>query len=334
VQAGWCCCWWPTGQVQNLSSNRLSLLCSARALWELDRALLGRRSTKLTRNPHGTSHNSAYVHRRLRRRLGLRGAATRRSATQPLGPVGRGAGQIRAVRYETLRRDSSAQGYHSGCHSCAIVFVEMPQKAIRFGITDGGGHKSETWKLWSDPNSLEVYLACRALGGFLKASMHQSGAWHVAYTPRAYAQLVEGLVTPERGRFIERWPQPAPISPGVILAFRVVTPSSSVTLDITDRDRNVTWVPSCAPPNAIEADVFLISAGTPVTGWPGKRGMGSNLIGEFKLENGNSVWAVYRTIQMPDLSSLNTSVGGFFKGKGPSDLESDSLWGYCLCHRS
>jgi len=71
--------------------------------------------------------------------------------------------------------------------------------------------------------------------------------------------------------------------------------------------------------------VFLISAGTPVTGWPGKRGMGSNLIGEFKLENGNSVWAVYRTIQMPDLSSLNTSVGGFFKGKGPSDLENDSL---------
>jgi hypothetical protein len=55
---------------------------------------------KPTRNPHGTPHNGAYVHRRLGRRLGLRGAATRRSATQPLGPVGLGAGHIRAVRYE------------------------------------------------------------------------------------------------------------------------------------------------------------------------------------------------------------------------------------------
>ena len=54
-----------------------------------------------------TSHNSAYVHRRLGRRLGLRGAATRRSATQPLGPVGLGAGHIRAVRYAKFRQGRS-----------------------------------------------------------------------------------------------------------------------------------------------------------------------------------------------------------------------------------
>ena len=35
-----------------------------------------------------TSYNSAYVHRRLRRRIGLRGAAARRSATWPFGLVG------------------------------------------------------------------------------------------------------------------------------------------------------------------------------------------------------------------------------------------------------
>ena len=38
-----------------------------------------------------TSHNSAYVHRRLGRRLGLHGAAARRSATWPLALVGLGA---------------------------------------------------------------------------------------------------------------------------------------------------------------------------------------------------------------------------------------------------
>jgi hypothetical protein len=35
-----------------------------------------------------TAHNSAYVHRRLGRRLGLRGAAARRSATWPFALVG------------------------------------------------------------------------------------------------------------------------------------------------------------------------------------------------------------------------------------------------------
>ena len=50
-----------------------------------------------------TAYNGVYVHRRLRRRLGLRGAAARRYATQPLGPVGLRAGRIPAVRYLALR---------------------------------------------------------------------------------------------------------------------------------------------------------------------------------------------------------------------------------------
>jgi hypothetical protein len=38
-----------------------------------------------------TAYNRAYVHRRLRRRLGLRGAGARRSATWPLALAGLGA---------------------------------------------------------------------------------------------------------------------------------------------------------------------------------------------------------------------------------------------------
>ena len=50
-----------------------------------------------------TTHNSAYVLRRLGRRLGLLGAAARLVATWPLGPVGLGARHIRAIRYAQLR---------------------------------------------------------------------------------------------------------------------------------------------------------------------------------------------------------------------------------------
>ena len=43
------------------------------------------------RDERATAHNSAYVHRRPCGRLGLRGAAARRSATWPLALVGLGA---------------------------------------------------------------------------------------------------------------------------------------------------------------------------------------------------------------------------------------------------
>ena len=45
----------------------------------------------MTKEYSATAYNSTYVHRRLRRRLGLRGAAARRSATWPLALVGLGA---------------------------------------------------------------------------------------------------------------------------------------------------------------------------------------------------------------------------------------------------
>ena len=59
--------------------------------------------------PHGTSHNGAYVHRRLGRRLGLRGAAARRSATQPLGPVCYVARPMAGAKCSRCSRDGAEQ---------------------------------------------------------------------------------------------------------------------------------------------------------------------------------------------------------------------------------
>ena len=201
----------------------------------------------------------------------------------------------------------------------------MLEKIIRFGISDNLGHKGETWRLWSPTGKDDIYLACRALGGSLKASMHESGAYHIAYTKQAYVELIEGLVPTEKNRFIDKWVQPKPISPGVTLTFRIVTPYSAVTLKITNDDGNVTWIKNCEAPNAIEIDIFIISSGTLVTGWLGKNSKSTKLIGNFQLENGNSVYAVYWTIPMPDLSSFSTGAGKFFKGRGQKDLETGDL---------
>src|SRR5437879_3904528 len=102
----------------------------------------------------------------------------------------------------------------------------MAQRVVRFGISDGAGHRAATWKLWTETsgNKSDIYLACRALG-MLKASLHESGAWHIAYSKDSYEKDVKGT-GPAKDRFVEKWPRPSVIAPGLTLAFRIVTPWS------------------------------------------------------------------------------------------------------------
>jgi len=167
----------------------------------------------------------------------------------------------------------------------------MAEWSIRFGITDGEGHCASTWKLWTDKGmgKSDVYLTCRALGGKLKTSLHDSGSWHIAYTPNTFKEKVEGAVAKQRDRFIEKWPRPKPIAKGVTLAYRIVTPWSSVTSSIGETKRD------------------------------------TSLVGSLQLENGETAWVVHRVIDMPDLSSATKGNAQFYKGMGPQDLECGNL---------
>jgi len=179
----------------------------------------------------------------------------------------------------------------------------MVECSIRFGITDGEGHGASTWKLWTHrgKGKSDIYLTCRALGGALKASLHQSGSWHLAYTQRTFEEKVEAAVAKQRDRFIERWPRPKSIAEGVTLAFRIVTPWSSVISSIGETKSNIIWIPNAPKPKATEIDVITTAQTAPVSGWPGKRSMGTSLVGSFQLENGEAVWVVHRVVDMPDL---------------------------------
>jgi len=201
----------------------------------------------------------------------------------------------------------------------------MPEQAIRFGISDGSERRATTWKLWTPSGKSDVYLACRPLGGKLKASLHQSGCWQVAYSQEFFQENVEGHISSQQDRFLERWPRPRLIAPGVTLAFRIVTPYSAVTIPISDSDKNITWLPNCPPQRATEIDVFIVSSMTPVSGWPGKNKMKTNPVGSYRLANGESVWVVYWVVDMPDLSSATKGVGRFYKGGSEEDLKSDNL---------
>ena len=203
----------------------------------------------------------------------------------------------------------------------------MKKRAIRFGVIDGNGGRAATWKLLVETTERgeEVYLICRALGGSLKTSFHSSGQWHTAYTGSCYERLLSGDPA-HPTRFVEKWNRPTAVAPGITLAFRIVTPSGSVTSAVDPKDKSLIEIP-CAPPGqAIEASVLFTAEEAPVTEWPGKRSMRTSLIGSVRLATGELVWVVYRAIDIPDLSRVaGSGVGRYFKGRGKADLEAGSL---------
>ena len=204
----------------------------------------------------------------------------------------------------------------------------MAQRALRFGITDGAGHRAATWKIWTETGrkKSEVYLASRSLGGTLKASLHESGKWHIAYSQHAFERDVKGAIPKQKDRFITKWPRPKDIAPGITLAFRIVTPWSAVTNLIEEsKTKNVAWLPNAPKPKATEIDIIFTQPKVLVSGWPGRWSMSTALIGSMPLESGETVWAVYWIIDMPDLSKLGKGIGKFYQGKSHDDLKIDGL---------
>jgi hypothetical protein len=107
----------------------------------------------------------------------------------------------------------------------------MKRPALRFSICNGTDRRAATWKLWTEAGKgeSEIYLVCRELGGILKASLHKSGKWHVAYEDSAFEKYVSGISPNLRDRYIDKWYRPSEFTLGVTMAFRIVTPWSSVT---------------------------------------------------------------------------------------------------------
>jgi hypothetical protein len=72
----------------------------------------------------------------------------------------------------------------------------MGEQALRFGIHDGAGHRASTWKLWTKTGTgkSEIYIACRELRGTLKASLHESRQWHIAFSQTTFEEHVKGAI--------------------------------------------------------------------------------------------------------------------------------------------
>ena len=177
-------------------------------------------------------------------------------------------------------------------------------RELRFGIRDGQ-KRAATWKTWTESpgGRSELYIGSRHLSGQLKASLHDSGEWHIAYSEGFFQARVAG--TGPADRFVTRWTRPAALQPGVTLAFRIVTPALAVTSPISPSDETkLCWIPNAPTGKATEIDVILTAPGALTTAWPGQRSMGTQLAGSVQLANGDMAWVVHWVVAMPDLSGI------------------------------
>ena len=202
----------------------------------------------------------------------------------------------------------------------------MPEVAIRFSVGDGQRRRAATWRCWAAKGvgKNDVYLACRELRGALKASLHQSDQWHVAFDKLFLQRNAVREEWPTR--LVASWDRPPEAAPGVTLAFRIVTPFATVNATISPEHDNIVWIPPPPEGHIVETVIIITKAGVTTTNWPGKRSMGTQLVGQFELDNGDTVWIVTRVDTQPT-SETQLNRARFFHGKTRADVKGPGLRG-------
>jgi hypothetical protein len=202
----------------------------------------------------------------------------------------------------------------------------MPEVAIRFSVGDGRRRRAATWRCWASKGlgKNDVYLACRELGGALKASLHQSGQWHVAFDK----QFLQRSAVPKEWptRLVAIWERPAEVAPGLTLAYRIITPYATVNASVSEADDNIMWIPPPPSGQIVETVIIITKASVTTTGWPGKRSMGTQLVGRFELDNADTVWIVTRVDKEP-IFETQLNRARFFHGRTQADVRGPGLRG-------
>ena len=202
----------------------------------------------------------------------------------------------------------------------------MGEKAIRFGVANSEKTlRAATWKCWTSGGAdKSVYLTCREVGQ-QHTSLHQSGHWHTGFDSKHFDSMFEEDQKPP-GRFMGKWEQPPEYASGWTWAASIYTPLASVVSPIIST-KNITWLRPPSSSEISEVDVWLGVAGTnpDPDDWPGKTGMGTQLVGRFQIEGAGQVVVLSRFVPpLPVPATLGQNVQPrLFKGVMNNDLVND-----------
>lgn len=161
---------------------------------------------------------------------------------------------------------------------------------FRFAVGSAEGPRSASFRVWVTARG-DVYASARRLGATIKVSLHASGRWQWSFTEEFYDDKARGWIR-RPSRHVFTWQRPAEIAPGVTLALRLVVPDSELTA-FSFREEGILWLPRPGDSRVVEITLLLLRPGTRVTGWPGRRSMGTALLGSVVLPNGESMWLVW-----------------------------------------
>lgn len=161
----------------------------------------------------------------------------------------------------------------------------MTTYSTRFGVGDPSGLRSSEWVVMWKSDTSDVYLACRTLGGYLKASIHESGRCHIRAPDQRH------WCSPGNPpQFLDVWSIDQ--QSHYQFPFGIIVPASELRQASWAKQKNkeTTWLPA-TPGKSVEIAVFLTRAEP----WPmdalASAGWTITLVLE-RLPDGRDLWVV------------------------------------------
>ncbi|MCK0103228.1 hypothetical protein [Pseudohalocynthiibacter sp. F2068] len=162
-------------------------------------------------------------------------------------------------------------------------------------------------------------MACRELGGTIHTSFHASGKWHTTFSAEAAAKLPLDPSSNSRRRRIEEWPRPSEVKPGIILAYKILTPWSSATSPLSKGMKNAVQIPNATIGKANETMILMVKPSLNLDV------QNADIIAELSLADAGRLVVINHEIAMPKINIPKKPAVNFFRGKTKSDLEGGSL---------
>jgi hypothetical protein len=197
----------------------------------------------------------------------------------------------------------------------------MPKRVMRFGVGDASRKLSATtWSCWTNgTGKKDVYVACRAMAGTLKVSLHETGQWHLAFHSENFPSLFADGAAPAT-RFIDRWQRPRPLASEVTLACRIYTPWNAVTVQQQALESKVTWIAPAPSGQSTEFGIFLCDGRFPAGDWPSHGTMDTQPVGRFEVDGGGEVWILYRYVSCLPYKPMTGVQPRYLAGQTEADL--------------
>jgi hypothetical protein len=194
----------------------------------------------------------------------------------------------------------------------------MPERSIRFAVADlSRARRAATWKCWTPGNKRDVYVACREMHGAVKLSLHESGAWNIAFDR---PERFEPDSVP-KSRFAAQYQKPAELAPGVILACRIHTPHFAASVPMSGLENRLRYIAPAGPGESVEVAILLIERGHLGRGWPTCNSMPTAPVGFFEWDDGACVWAIAQRVQTMEPPPPLRGTPAYFRGATPEDLD-------------